>query len=35
MSDFYALKMTLINGDTRSFSEYRNQALLIVNLASQ
>ncbi len=31
----YDLAMTSIKGETVSFSEYRDQALLIVNLASQ
>lgn len=35
MSTFHDLKMEAINGETVSFSEYRDQVLLIVNLASQ
>lgn len=35
MSSMYDLEMQSITGDTISFSEYRDQALLIVNLASQ
>ena len=37
MSDFsiHDLTMTSITGEQISFSEYRDQALLIVNLASQ
>ena len=35
MTDIYALKMTSISGDSVSFADYREQALLIVNLASQ
>ena len=31
----YDLEMKTITGETLSFSEYRDQALLIVNLASQ
>ena len=31
----YDLEMTSITGETISFSDYRDQALLIVNLASQ
>lgn len=35
MSSIYELEMTSITGDAISFAEYRDQALLIVNLASQ
>ena len=35
MASIYALKMPSISGDTVSFADYRDQALLIVNLASQ
>lgn len=35
MSSIYDLEMQSITGDAISFSEYRDQALLIVNLASQ
>ena len=35
MSTFYNLEMKSITGETVSFSEYRDQVLLIVNLASQ
>ena len=35
MSKFYDLEMEAISGKTVSFSEYRDQVLLIVNLASQ
>ena len=35
MSDIYELEMTSITGDSISFADYRDQALLIVNLASQ
>jgi glutathione peroxidase-family protein len=33
--NIYDLQMEAITGDTISFSEFRNQALLVVNLASQ
>lgn len=35
MSSLYDFRMTSITGETVSFSDYRDQALLIVNLASQ
>lgn len=35
VSTFYGLEMEAITGETVSFSEYRDQVLLIVNLASQ
>lgn len=35
MSEFYDLTMNSITGEAVSFSDYREQALLIVNLASQ
>ncbi len=35
MSDIHNLEMTSITGDSIAFSDYRDQALLIVNLASQ
>ena len=35
MSTFYDLEMESITGENVSFSEYRDQVLLIVNLASQ
>lgn len=35
MSDIHDLEMNAITGETISFSDYRDQALLIVNLASQ
>ena len=35
MSDIYDLKMKSITGEEVSFAEYREEALLIVNLASQ
>jgi len=35
MSDIYDIKMTSISGEEISFSEFRDQVLLIVNLASQ
>lgn len=35
MSEIYDLEMASITGDLISFSDYREQALLIVNLASQ
>lgn len=35
MSKFYEMAMKSITGETVSLSDYRNQALLIVNLASQ
>lgn len=35
MSEIYDLEMASITGDPISFSDYREQALLIVNLASQ
>lgn len=33
--DLYELEMESITGEPVSFSEFRDQALLIVNLASQ
>jgi glutathione peroxidase-family protein len=35
MSAFYDIEMEAITGEAVSFSEYRDQVLLIVNLASQ
>lgn len=35
MSLFYEMEMESITGEKVSFSEYRDQVLLIVNLASQ
>ena len=35
MSEIYDLEMAAITGESVSFSDYRDQALLIVNLASQ
>jgi glutathione peroxidase-family protein len=35
MSKLYDLEMNSITGDSVAFSDYRDQALLIVNLASQ
>ena len=35
MSQMYDLEMQSITGENVSFSDYRDQALLIVNLASQ
>ena len=35
MSAIYDLEMNSITGESVSFSDYRDQALLIVNLASQ
>jgi|TARA_A200000159_G_scaffold161356_1_gene183140 glutathione peroxidase-family protein len=35
MTDIYDLNAETITGETISLSEYREQALLIVNLASQ
>lgn len=35
MSTIYDLTMDSITGDPVAFSDYRDQALLIVNLASQ
>ncbi len=35
MADIYDLEMVSITGASVSFSDYRDQALLIVNLASQ
>ncbi|MFT7221704.1 MAG: glutathione peroxidase-family protein [Candidatus Azotimanducaceae bacterium] len=35
MSDVYNITMNSITGDPVSLSEYRDQAMLIVNLASQ
>lgn len=35
MSDIYDLSMTDIEGNTVELSRFRNQVLLIVNLASQ
>lgn len=35
MSEFYDLEMASITGESVPFSSFRDQALLIVNLASQ
>ena len=35
MSDLYQIEAETITGETISLSDYRDQALLIVNLASQ
>jgi glutathione peroxidase-family protein len=35
MSDIHSLEMDAITGESISFSDYKDQALLIVNLASQ
>ncbi len=35
MSDLYDIEAETITGETITLSEYRDQALLIVNLASQ
>jgi glutathione peroxidase-family protein len=35
MSDLYKIEAETITGETISLSDYRDQALLIVNLASQ
>ena len=35
MSEIYDITMNAITGEAKSFSDYRDQALLIVNLASQ
>lgn len=35
MSELYNLEMEAITGESISFSDFRDQALLIVNLASQ
>jgi glutathione peroxidase-family protein len=35
MSNLYEIEAETITGETISLSEYRDQALLIVNLASQ
>jgi glutathione peroxidase-family protein len=35
MSDLYAIEVETITGETISLSEFKDQALLIVNLASQ
>ena len=35
MSNIHDLEMTSITGESVPFSSYRDQALLIVNLASQ
>ena len=35
MSKLYDLTMDSITGEAVSFSDYRDQALLVVNLASQ
>jgi glutathione peroxidase-family protein len=35
MTDLYSITADSITGDRISLSEYRDQALLIVNLASQ
>lgn len=35
MSKLYDLEMQSITGESTSFSDFREQALLVVNLASQ
>jgi glutathione peroxidase-family protein len=35
MTDLYSITAESITGDSISLSEYRDQALLVVNLASQ
>jgi|TARA_B110000967_G_scaffold201550_1_gene239015 glutathione peroxidase-family protein len=35
MTDLYSIAADSITGDSVSLSEYREQALLVVNLASQ
>ncbi len=35
MSDIHNLEMTAITGESVPFSSFRDQAMLIVNLASQ
>ncbi len=35
MTDIHNLEMKSIAGETISFADYRDQAMLIVNLASQ
>lgn len=35
MSNIYELQMDAIDGESVEFARYRDQALLIVNLASQ
>jgi glutathione peroxidase len=35
MSDIYNLEMNAITGESVSFSDYRDQAMLVINLASQ
>jgi|TARA_B110000967_G_scaffold184035_1_gene203150 glutathione peroxidase-family protein len=35
MSDIYNLEMNSITGESVSFSDYREQAMLVINLASQ
>lgn len=35
MSDIHAIEVETITGETISLSEFKDQALLIVNLASQ
>mgnify|MGYP000314094142 FL=1 len=35
MSDLYAIEVETITGETISLAEFKDQALLIVNLASQ
>jgi glutathione peroxidase-family protein len=35
MPDIYNLEMNSITGESVSFSDYREQAMLVINLASQ
>ena len=35
MPDIYSLEMNSITGESVSFSDYREQAMLVINLASQ
>ena len=35
MPNIYNLKMNAITGESISFSDYREQAMLVINLASQ
>ena len=35
MSDIYNLEMNSITGESVSFSDYSEQAMLVINLASQ
>ena len=35
MSNIYNLEMNAITGESVAFSDYREQAMLVVNLASQ